>query len=254
MSRPRVVPVLLLDGDGLVKTARFRDPVYLGDPLNTVRIFNEKEADELVVIDISATSAKRGPDVERIRDLAAECFMPVSYGGGINSLAHAEAVLRAGVEKVIITSAATPALIAELSRAFGSQSIVVGADAVRGRDGTWQAAVQRAARPLPGSLFEHLARLCAAGAGEVILQCVERDGMGGGYDCELVREAAQAVGVPLVALGGAGSLRHLAEGLAAGASAVAAGSLFTLYGRHRAPLITYPSPAEIESLTGKARP
>jgi cyclase len=254
--RPRIIPVLLLRGGGLCKSRGFGHERYIGDPLNTARIFNEKEADELIFLDIDATINQRHPDLDRLRDIATECFMPVCYGGGITSVGQIEAILRLGIEKVCLGASALldPALVREAARAFGSQSIVVCLDV---RRSWWRGeclVVHRGAKRVPGRFEDHLRRIEDLGAGEAIVQSVDRDGSMSGYDLDLIRRASACVRLPLVALGGAGRLDDLREALAAGASAAAAGSLFVFHGPHRAVLISYPDPGQIAGLPQMGRP
>lgn len=250
MRRTRVIPCLLLTDHGLVKTERFSKPRYLGDVLNAVRIFNEKEADELMILDIDASTGKRGPNLELLKDIAAECFMPLTYGGGVRSVADMEAVFAAGCEKVAMGSAAAqgPKLIQEGARAFGSQSIAVIADVFCDGAGDYTLMTDRGKRMVNLDFTDFVRSMESAGAGEIILQSVDRDGRMAGYDLELIQQASRRVSIPVVALGGAGNLVHLREAVDAGASAVAAGSLFVLYGKHRAVLITYPEPEELKGL------
>jgi cyclase len=245
-SRPRLIPVLLLDRrKRLVKTVAFGERTYIGDPFNVLRIFNEKEVDEIVVLDIDATPDGRGPDLGFIGELASECFMPLAYGGGLTTAAQCEALNRAGVEKFVIGAAASaPPFIAELARTFGSQAIVGCVD-VRGR-GTAAAVVTRSGRERqPLGVADYALQLQQAGAGEVLLQSVDFDGARTGYDLELIRDIAARLSVPLIALGGAGEVAHLGAALAAGASAAASGSAFCFIGRRRAVLVTYPTGREV---------
>jgi imidazole glycerol-phosphate synthase subunit HisF len=248
----RVIPCLLLRDGGLVKTRRFADPKYVGDPINAIRIFNEKEVDELVVLDIEASHRKREPDLGLIGQFAAECFMPLCYGGGIHSLAIAERIFSLGIEKVCLQSAALeqPALITEIAKRYGSQALVVSVDIKRdwlNRPGIYHAASRKILRM---NWRDWMRSLEDRGAGEILFNAVERDGMQTGYDLELLREAASLVGIPLVAVGGAGSLADLRKAIDAGASAVAAGSLFVFQGPHRAVLISYPGYAALERVFG----
>ncbi len=245
MKRIRVIPTLLLHRDGLVKTARFRDPVYIGDPINTLRIFNEKEVDEIALLDIDATRAGRPPDIARIADLAGECFMPLAYGGGVTTVAQVEAILRAGVEKVVINSAAArdPGLVEEAASRFGSQAIVASIDVrrpawrgthVRTHGGTSDTGREPAA---------YARSLESAGAGEVLLTAIDREGTYSGYDLDLVRRVAGSVGVPVIASGGARGIDDFVGAVRAGASAVAAGRLFVFARRRQGILINFPEPA-----------
>lgn len=249
MLRTRVIPSLLLRNAGLVKTTRFRDPVYIGDPINTVRIFNEKEVDELTFLDITATVENRKPPFKLLSEIAGECFMPLGYGGGIRSLEDIRDILGLGAEKVIINSHAVehPDFVRESSDRFGSQSVVVSIDARKkplfggyevhirgGREGTGLDPVR------------HAVRMQELGAGEILLTSIDRDGTMSGYDLDLVRAVSGAVDVPVIACGGAGSIAHLAGAVQAGASAVAAGAFFVFQGKHRAVLINVPPREELE--------
>lgn len=249
MLRPRVIPCLLLDGGRLVKTTRFKDPVYVGDPINAVKIFNDKEADELVLLDVGATRGGRGPNLELLARISREAFMPMAYGGGIRSLEQAREVSALGYEKVVVNAAARedPALLGRLAAELGSQSVVASIDVVRegGRARAWDHA---RARPLDRDPLDLARALVAAGAGELLVTSVDREGSLSGYDLELVRQVAAAVDVPVVAQGGAGSLEHLRAAIEAGASAAAAGAMFVFHGRRRAVLITYPAPAALAGL------
>ncbi|MBV5337451.1 MAG: imidazole glycerol phosphate synthase subunit HisF, partial [Deltaproteobacteria bacterium] len=222
-----MIPVLLLDSrKRLVKTLNFRDEKYVGDPFNVIRLFNEKEVDEICVLDINASSQGRKPDRGFLRELATECFMPLGYGGGIVEPADAENLFSAGIEKVIIGEHATDtSLIATLSSSFGRQAVAACIDC-RKLPGGYGVFVSRSTRKVSDNPVSYAKKLEAAGVGEIILQSVDRDGARGGFDGELIRTVSMAVGVPVVALGGAGVLGHLAEGLSAGASAVASGSAF----------------------------
>jgi len=254
MTRSRVIPVLLLSEAGVVKTTKFGAPVYIGDPTNAVRIFSDKEADEIVILDIEASRLGRDPDFSRIEQIAAEAFMPLGYGGGVTSLQQMERLFRIGIEKVIINSAVytCPELLKDASRAFGSQSVVASIDLKKdffGRTKIYsRSGTRRENVDLPGII----ARVQDAGAGEVILGSIDRDGTMKGYDLDTISLAAKQLDVPLVALGGAGSIEHLDSAIRAGASAVAAGSMFVFHGRHRAVLISYLGPSDIEKLSGSS--
>lgn len=249
MLRQRIIPALLLRNGGLVKTTQFADPRYIGDPLNAIRIFNEKEVDELLVLDIMATREGHAPNYAVIGELASECFMPFCYGGGISTLQQAERVFALGVEKVSIQSATKSdfSLISEIAKKFGSQAVVVSIDVKRGRLGGYR--LHWSERGITDrNWLEHLQRAVDAGAGEVLLNSVDRDGTMSGVDTRLIELASKAVKVPVIALGGVGSLDDIKKAIAAGASAVAAGAFFVFHGKHRAVLITYPSYASLEQL------
>lgn len=243
MYRNRVIPCLLIRGNGLVKTRKFKDAVYIGDPVNAARIFSEKEADEIVVLDIDASREGREPNYELVAEIAGECFMPMAYGGGVRSLEQVRKLIRSGVEKVVINSAAVDSvgIITEASDVFGSQAIVAAVDVKRTLLGGFKVLAKSANVETRLKLDVHVRQLVAAGAGEIFLNSIDRDGMMAGYDLDLVRSVTQHVNVPVVACGGAGTVNHLIEAVRdAGASAAAAGSMFVFHGKHRAVLISYP--------------
>ncbi len=243
MRRVRVIPTLLVDQGKLVKTIRFKNPRYIGDPLNTIRILNEKEVDEVVLLDIGRKRADRGPDLKFIRELAGECFMPLAYGGGISSLKQIELLVAIGVEKVILNTSlkVCPGLIREAADHFGSQSIVVSIDIKRDFFGSYRAYVDSGKSPLGVGPAVAAAEAERLGAGEIIVCNIDRDGTRKGYDLRLVREVATAVAVPVIALGGANNLEDLFLGISEGlASAVAAGSMFSFRGARNAVLVSYP--------------
>jgi cyclase len=253
MVIPRAIPCLLLRGNGFVKTVRFRDPTYLGDPVNIVRIFNDKEVDEVIVLDITATTERRPPRFDFVAGLASECFMPLCYGGGVSTVEEMRALFARGVEKVAVNTRAveTPELLRAAADAFGSQSIVVGIDVKRSWLGRRQVVTQAGRRGTGLDPVEHARRVEALGAGEILLTCVERDGTMDGYDLDLIRSVTSAVSIPVIAAGGAGRLEDLGAAVReGGAAAAAAGSLFVFQGRNRAVLVNYPEPAELRSLFG----
>ena len=253
--RPRIVPCLLLRNTGLVKTTRFRDPVYLGDPINILRIFNDKEADEIALLDITASREGRAPDVAFIERLASECFMPLCYGGGVRTIEQMRAIFLAGVEKIAVNSAAAsdPTLLRAAADRFGSQSVIVSIDVRRsfwGRSQVWLAARATALDVEPEA---YAAAAQEAGAGEILLQSVDRDGTMKGYDLELVRRVTSAVDIPVIACGGAGGIGDLVAVVRqGGAAAAGAGSMFVFQGRHRAVLINTPSDDELRRAFSEA--
>jgi len=241
---------MLLDGTALVKTTNFTLPQYVGDPLNTIRIFNEKEVDELIILDISATKLNKEPNYELLEQIASECFMPLCYGGGIRTISQAQRLFHLGIEKVSLRSSALrdPRLINEIANLFGSQATTVSIDVLRDINGTIQLFDFVQKQNLDNYWLDTLTHLVAAGAGEILLTSVDREGSRQGMDLELIRQASIELAVPLVAHGGVGTLDHVREGLAAGADAVAGGSFFVFYGKHKAVLITYPSRNHLDQL------
>jgi cyclase len=247
MLRPRIIPCLLVHKSGLVKTIEFRCPKYIGDPINAVRIFNEKEADELMVLDIDATVQKRDPDFALIKRLAAECRMPICYGGGVTTVDHVVRLINLGVEKVAISSAAvrTPSILERMASAVGNQSIVVIID-VRRRTSCSGSRLELCSHN--GTIVHDLNPVDFAkslqdyGVGEIVVNSIDRDGKMDGYDLDLAEIFRAAVQVPLTFLGGAGSLNHMNEIYnIIGNVGCAAGSLFVFKGRYRAVLISYPT-------------
>ena len=244
---PRVIPVLLYRSGGLYKTTGFKNPVYVGDPINAVRIFNEKEVDELVFLDIDATVQNRRPDLQALTDIAGECFMPVCYGGGVRSIDDVRAVLDCGIEKVALCTAALedPGLVRRAAEEFGSSTIVVAIDAGKdwmGRYHAYSHGGRKKSRWRPVELAREMER---AGAGEILLTSIDRDGTQTGYDLALIDSVAGTVGIPVIAAGGAGSVADFERALQADAAAVAAGSMFVFHGRHRAVLINFPGQEEL---------
>jgi len=238
----RLIPVLSLDRSRrLVKTVSFGERTYVGDPFNVLRLFNEKEVDEICVVDIDATVDGRSPDYGFIRELASECFMPMAYGGGITSAEQCDQIIRVGVEKVVLGAAATnPELTLKASQSIGSQAIVACVD-VKFVGGQLSCVTHSASRTIDISPIEYCLQLEQAGVGEIYLQSVDRDGTRSGYEIDLVASIAKRVGVPVVALGGAYDYEDMLGVLKIGASAAASGTAFTFIGRLRAVLITYPA-------------
>jgi len=242
----RVIPCLLLKNRGLVKTVKFKDPIYLGDPINIVKIFNEKEVDEIVLLDITATSEQRGPNLKVLSEIASEAFMPMGYGGGIRTLDDAAALFNLGFEKIVINSCAVenPHFVEVASSRFGSQSVVVSIDVKKSLFGKYEVYTHAGSRRTRFEPADFARRVQSMGAGELILNSIDQDGTMSGYDLDLITRVASCVKIPVVACGGAGKLTDFADAVnQGGASAVAAGSMFVFQGKHRAVLITYP-PAE----------
>ena len=248
---PRVIPVLLVSDGYLVKPVRFKGEQYIGDPINAVRIFNEKQVDELFICDIDATVKNTGVNYTLIEEIASEAFMPVGYGGGVTSAAEARRITGIGIEKVVLGTAAinNPQAVTEVADALGSSSTVVSVDARRKLTGGWDTAVGRGRRKTGLSPVDAARRAQELGAGEVLLSSIDRESSFSGFDLPLIEAVSQAVTVPVVALGGAGGYDDFTPALRAGASAVAAGSMFVLNGKHRAVLISYPTPAQVRALS-----
>jgi len=258
MLRPRIIPCLLVHKGGLVKTQGFREPKYVGDPINAVRIFNEKEADELMVLDIDATVTGAEPDFKLITKLAAECRMPLCYGGGVTTAEQVTRLVDMGVEKVAISAAALarPELLTEMAAAVGRQSVVAVLD-VRKRKGLFAKGYEICSHN-GKTVYKHdpveLARqFQEGGAGEVVINSVDRDGQMQGYDLDLASQVKSALSIPVTFLGGAGSLEHIGALISTlGVVGVAAGSLFVFKGKYRAVLINYPTPAQKVELCREA--
>ncbi len=250
MLNHRIIPTLLLSDGGLVKTTRFANPKYVGDPINAVKIFNDKEVDELIVLDIEATRKGRAPDFGMAEWLAEECFMPLCWGGGIRNAEDAGRLFNLGIEKVALQSAALAdmALITQIASRHGTQAVVVSIDVERDWLGRYRLHTGRGKDKRDWKAV--LRTAAAAGAGEILLTAVDKEGGRAGMDCALIAEANAVLDIPLIACGGAGSLEDMRAATDAGASAVAAGAYFVWQGPHRAVLITYPRPAEIKAIWG----
>ena len=249
MLLPRIIPCLLLSGKGLVKGVKFRNHTYVGDPINTVQIFNTKEADEILFLDITATREKRIPPLDLIQRIADQCLMPFGIGGGVTSVRHIRDILATGAEKVCICSAAVanPALIQEASSVFGSQSIVVSIDVKKTFWGKYEVCTKNGTQATGLDPVGHALHMERMGAGELLINSIDRDGTMQGYDIELLQKVTAAVNIPVIACGGAGDYGHLTSALHdTRCSAVAAGSLFVFHGKRRAVLVNYPSKAEAE--------
>lgn len=250
MYHNRLIPCLLLDSGKLVKTIQFHKPVYIGDPINAVKIFNDKEVDELIFLDINATKQHNKPDFDYLRKIAEQCFMPLCYGGGITSIEDIGNLFRIGFEKVSVNAAALehPELIGEAAKIYGSQSIVGAMDVGKNMFGKSVVRTQNGVHNTKYSPKEYAKRLEDAGAGELFLNSITQDGMMSGYDYELIREVTECVRIPVIACGGAGSLTDCRKATDCGASAAAAGSIFVFWGVNRAVLINYPDGDEMAEL------
>lgn len=246
MLRNRVIPVLLLEGRRLVKGRKFKNHQYVGDPINTVKIFNDKEVDELLIYDISASR----PNFSYIEDLAEECFIPLTYGGGISNIGEVETLFKLGIEKVSLQSALfkSPEIICEIADRYGSQSVSITLDVKKNIFGKYVLYDYRAKRNRKVELDCVLNQLHGTDFAELILNTVHRDGTRQGIDLELVNLIRQKVKAPLVISGGVGCLLHIKDGISAGADAVGAGNFFVYHPRHDAVLISYPKYNDLISL------
>ena len=250
MLNTRVIPVLLLKNNGFVKSFKFANPKYIGDPINIVRILNEKEVDEVVILDISATPEKREPNFELLKDIAAEAFMPLAYGGGIKNIQQIERLFSLGIEKVVLNSivGTNPDLVRKASKIGGSSSVVVCIDVKYKLFGNPTVFIESGKLDTKQDPVKYAQMVQELGAGELILQSIDRDGVQKGYDLEMIRKIAHAVDIPVIALGGAGNLKDFRSVIDYGASAVAAGSMFVFHGKHKAVLVTYPDSKSLEYL------
>lgn len=249
--RPRLIPCLLLSEGGLVKTTRFKEPNYLGDPINAVKIFSEKCVDELCVQDIQASRMSRGPDFELLESIASEAFMPLSYGGGITTVEQAARLFHIGFEKVILNTALVdnPSLVTAIAERFGVQSVVASIDVRQDLFRRYRCVVADGSRPTGETPSELALRAQRLGAGEVLLNSIDRDGTMQGYDVKLVKSVSEALSIPLIACGGARDASDMAKVLAEGhAHAAAAGSMFVYFGPLRAVLINVPQEDELYRL------
>jgi len=253
MHRIRVIPTLVLDNEGLYKTTNFKNPKYVGDPINAVRIFNNKEVDELILLDYTATNENRIPNFDNIKDIVSEAFMPIGYGGGINCLGHLKMLFKIGIEKVILNSSAfsNESILTEAIRIFGSQSIVVSIDYKKdlfGNNVIYTKGGKLKQKIDIETACKHFQEL---GVGEIMINSIDREGTMTGYDISTINKISNKLLIPLIALGGAGDISHLADGVKAGASAVAAGSMFIFQGIHKAVLLSYITSDEIISYNSK---
>jgi imidazole glycerol-phosphate synthase subunit HisF len=249
MLRSRIIPCLLLHQGGLVKTRQFKEPKYVGDPLNAVKIFNEKEVDELMFVDIDATAESREPNIYSLRSLAMESRMPLCYGGGVTNADQASRIVATGFEKVSVSAAALvrPGLIKEMSEAIGSQSVVVTVDVKANRLFAGHTIFTHNGRQKHKQpLLEFCQHAVSMGAGEIIINSIDRDGLMEGYDLDLARQVRGAIDTPLTILGGAGTAEHMQALIdAVGTVGAAAGSMFVFKGPYRAVLINYARPLRL---------
>jgi len=250
MLKHRVIPCLLLRNGGLVKTLKFADAKYVGDPINAIRIFNDKEVDELMVLDITATKENKEPNYALIEQFASECFMPLTYGGGIKTMEQAQKLFNLGIEKICLQTSVLDdlSLVKNLSDKWGSSSILVSVDVKKNWMGQPKLYSSATGKTIDKKWTDYLLEAVNAGAGEIVLNAVDKDGTMKGMDTELIKEAAKILSVPLVAVGGIGSLADIKAAVDAGANAVSAGAFFVFQGPHRAVLITYPKYKELIKL------
>ena len=254
MLRPRIIPCLLVRDKGLVKTTKFKDARYLGDPMNAVRIFNEKEADELMIIDIDATTQGRGPDFQIIEHWAEECRMPLCYGGGITTVEQAQKIFALGVEKIALSYGAisNPSLVTELAHKVGSQSVVVVLDVKKKLFGGYEVYTHNGKKSTGKNPFDLIKQFQELGAGEIVMNNIDNDGEMKGYDISLIEKARAATTLPLTALGGAGTLEDIGSLIQRfGIIGASAGSLFVYKGKLKAVLINYPHFSDKDELVRK---
>lgn len=250
MFRPRIIPVLLLQGKGLVKTVKYTNPRYIGDPINAVRIFNDLEADELIFLDITASKEGRTISPDLVRQIGDEAFMPFGVGGGINNVEQAVNLINAGAEKVILNTlfAQNPKMILELSKTLGNQSVVVSIDINKTFLGKLRMFYKSGNKSTELDPLEAAQKAEDLGAGEIILNYIPFDGKMEGYNLELIEKVSSKVSIPVIASCGAGSLMHMKQAYEAGAHALAAGSLFVYHGKSKGILINYPKKESIIEL------
>jgi imidazole glycerol-phosphate synthase subunit HisF len=249
----RVIPCLLLRNNGLVKTVKFKNSTYIGDPINAVKIFNEKEVDELIFLDIDASVEKKQPPFNLLRNIAGECFMPLCYGGGISNINQISEILKCGVEKVSINTCAVknPEFIKEAADIFGSSTIVVAIDVRKSFLGKYQIYLNGGKINTGKDPLEFVKLVEQMGAGEVFLNSIDKDGTMMGYDLDLIKKISASVKIPVIACGGAGTVDHMHAAIQNGAAAVSAGSFFVFHGKRRAVLISYPNVNEIKFIFSK---
>ena len=249
----RIIPTLLLSRGRIVKGQNFKNHRYVGDPTNIVKIFNDKEVDELIILDIDASGSNADIDFECIKALSEECFMPLCYGGGISNIEQARKIFSIGVEKVCLQSSALsrPELISEIASEFGNQSVVVSIDITTSFFGKYQMYHAVSRSRFKESWLDHARKCVDLGAGEVLITSVKHEGLLRGIDINLIKEAAANLSVPVIAGGGISSLDDIKLALQLGASAVSIGSFFVFHGPHRAVLVNVPSREIIESTLGE---
>ena len=255
MLRPRIIPCLLVKDKGLVKTVNFKNPKYVGDPINAVRIFNEKEVDELMVVDIDATADNREPDYKMIENLAAECRMPLCYGGGVKTVEQAQRIFSLGVEKIAISSAAVEntSLISDIAKVVGTQSVIVVIDVKKKLLGGYEVCTHNGKKKTVKDPVEFAKQVQKLGAGEIVINSIDNDGVMKGFDFTIIDKIRQAVTIPITVLGGAGSLDDISKVIEKyKIIGVSAGSLFVFKGVYKAVLINYPSKIDKATMINKS--
>ena len=242
MYRNRLIPCLLLSHKSLFKTVRFSNPQYIGDPINTVKLFSNKEVDEIIVVDFTASVENRGPDIEYLKLITSECFMPLCYGGGITDIHQVEALFKIGIEKIAFNTSivVNPDLVRDAVKNFGSQSFVASIDVKKNIFGKKEVYFKSGKQNSKISPLDMIKKVEELGVGEILLTSIDHEGMMQGYDYQLINSLANTISVPIIANGGAGSLGDCNEAIKNGASAAAAGSLFIYYGKKKAVLVNYP--------------
>ncbi len=250
ITSKRMIPTLLISNGKLVKTINFGNKIYVGDPINAIKIFNDKEVDELILIDIDASKNHSPINFQLIEDCASECFMPLCYGGGIKNIDDATRLFSLGVEKICIQSSffSNPSFLTELSSKYGSQAIVISLDFKKNIFGNYNIINSSSNSIIKKDIKLLLAELTELGAGEILLNVINKDGKMSGLDLELIKKVSTNTSLPLIALGGVGSISDIQNGFLNGASAVSAGSFFVFKGPHKAVLITYPNQNEITKI------
>jgi cyclase len=255
MLYPRIIPCLLVHNKGLVKTTKFKEPKYVGDPINAVKIFNEKEVDELIVVDIDASRYGKDPDYKMIENLAVECRMPFCYGGGIKTIAQAQRIFSLGVEKIAVSSVAieTPQIISEMAKRVGNQSVVIVLDIKKKPlSNKYELYIHNGTKPTGIDPVRFAIEMQKLGAGEIVINSIDQDGVMKGYDINLINKIREVISIPITVMGGAGTLDDIGNVIQQhGIIGVAAGSLFVFKGKYRAVLINYPTALEKSMLLEK---
>jgi cyclase len=247
MLRIRIIPLLLLKGNGFYKGVKFKNHKYIGDPLNVIKIFNDKEVDEIIILDVSASLEQRGPHFELLAELASEAFMPLAYGGGVKTIDDMKRLFHLGVEKIVLNTAALahPELISAAADIFGSQSVIVALDVKKNFLRDYRVYAYSGTQKTDYHPLAWVKTVAALGAGEILLNMIDKDGTLSGYDLKLAEDLAKAVAVPVILAGGAASLADFKKAVEVGVSAVAAGAMFVFYGAHKGVLIQYPGEQEV---------